>query len=574
MAPLLRETLTMNAALVPYLRDKQTGLAPDQNAATSLLPEAAAEGVRRLGWLGLGYSVTSIAGPFARLVLAAVSGRMDSAGFGIPDVFSVVAVVMGLAVFVVVRQGVLSSKRLLDFGLLFQVVGALGFSVRGFWYGLPETPSGWFLVPAECSWLLAYPLLVPNSPKKILVSSLIAASMGPLALVISSLATGIPLVRPLDVAAYFLTSSYLCAIVAYLMARIVHRFSTRLEVAREVGSYELIERIGAGGMGEVWRAQHRLLARPAAIKLIRSDMLGDSLYSREALVRRFEREARETAALRSIHTIDVHDFGLTEDGDFYYVMELLEGISLERLVHTFGPVQPSRTIYLLRQVCHSLGEAHARGLVHRDIKPANIFVCRVGPDDDFVKVLDFGLVKHTAAAQTVTRLSLGGRVMGTPGYMAPEIALGHSDVDSRADIYSLGCVAYFLLTGKRVFSAESAVATALAHVQNVPVAPSVRSTFAISPALDRLILDCLAKDPAARPQSVAMVDQRLAADMEANSWTAHDAQAWWNLHAPLSRVRPAAAFGASPDAPTSARFPRFWPQLNLAHGRSARGPEV
>ena len=148
-----------------------------------------------------------------------------------------------------------------------------------------------------------------------------------------------------------------------------------------------------------------LLARPAAIKLIRSSMLGESQRAREALMRRFEREARETAALSSTHTIDVYDFGVTEEGDFYYVMELLQGLNLERLVQEFGAVDPGRTMFFLRQVCHSLGEAHARGLVHRDVKPANIMVCRLGPDDDFVKVLDFGLVKPTAAGRTRSRCS-------------------------------------------------------------------------------------------------------------------------------------------------------------------------
>ena len=253
--------------------------------------------------------------------------------------------------------------------------------------------------------------------------------MGPVALAISAATTGTSVGAPFDIATYFLTSTYLCATVAYVIARVVHRFNVRLKEAREIGSYELIEPIGAGGMGEVWRAQHRLLARPAAIKLIRSSMLGQSHRAREALVRRFEREARETAALGSTHTIQVYDFGVTNEGDFYYVMELLEGLSLQRLVREFGPVDPGRTAYLLRQVCHSLGEAHARGLVHRDVKPPNIFVCRLGPDDDFVKVLDFGLVKLTATGETHTMLSVEGTAMGTPGYMAPEIALGRSDVD-------------------------------------------------------------------------------------------------------------------------------------------------
>src|SRR5258705_5986352 len=193
-----------------------------------------------------------------------------------------------------------------------------------------------------------------------------------------------------------------------------------LKLIGECGSYELIERIGEGGMGEVWRARHRLLARPAAIKLIRSDVLGASQRTREGIVRRFEREARDTATLGSTHTIDVYDFGVTEDGEFYYVMELLDGISLERFMQLYGPMEPRRVMYVLRQVLQSLGEAHGRGLVHRDVKPANILLCRLGPDDDFVKVLDFGLVKHFDAS-AATLLTKEGAIAGTPAYMAPEI---------------------------------------------------------------------------------------------------------------------------------------------------------
>jgi eukaryotic-like serine/threonine-protein kinase len=294
-------------------------------------------------------------------------------------------------------------------------------------------------------------------------------------------------------------------------------------------------------MGEVWRAQRRLLARPAAIKLIRGTLLGESARAREALVKRFEREARETAALGSTHTIQVYDFGVTDEGDFYYVMELLEGLSLERLVREFGPVEPARTVYLLRQVCHSLGEAHGRGLVHRDVKPPNIFVCRLGPDDDFVKVLDFGLVKHAATRETHTMLSMEGTAVGTPAYMAPEVALGRRDVDGRADIYSLGCVAYYMLTGEPVFSADTPVATVIAHVQNAPVPPSRRSEFRISPALDRLIMDCLAKDPAARPASPAVVSERLAAAVSQDAWTDEGARRWWDRHEPLTRFRATSA---------------------------------
>jgi serine/threonine-protein kinase len=329
----------------------------------------------------------------------------------------------------------------------------------------------------------------------------------------------------------------LCALLAYVIARIVHRNSLRLEQARAFGSYELIERIGFGGMGEVWRARHRLLARSAAIKVIRRNNVAESLSERETLVHRFHREARAMATLRSIHTVDIYDFGLTEDGDFYYVMELLDGMSLDRFVRQFGPVEPARTAYLLRQVCHSLGEAHSRGLIHRDVKPANILVCRLGPDADFIKVVDFGLVKHGAGAEAPTMLTRPDMVAGTPGYLAPEIALGRPDVDGRSDLYSLGCVAYYLLTGHPVFAGATPLAQAMAHVQKAPVPPSMRSEFDIPKALEALIMDCLAKAPAARPPSAEAVSERLAAAMPADLWTNAAARRWWDQHQPIEHSR-------------------------------------
>jgi eukaryotic-like serine/threonine-protein kinase len=515
---------------------------PDPQPSVSLAPDTIAEGVRRLGWLALAYAIANVTGPFARFVLGALAGTVHLSDVGIPDFVGLGAVIMALCVFAAVRRGALPPKRLLDVGLVLQVIGALGLAVREFSHGLPPMAHGVFFVPAECVWLVAYPLLVPNTPAKILGASIVGASMGPLALALSGIGGGTAGRVPLfDAATYFLTSSYPSAVLAYLLARVVHRFNLRWKTARDIGSYELIERIGAGGMGDVWRAQHRLLTRPAAIKLIRAGLLGESARARDALVRRFEREARETAALGSTHTIQVYDFGVTDEGDFYYVMELLEGLSLERLVRDFGPLEPARTVYLLRQVCHSLGEAHDRGLVHRDVKPPNIFVCRLGPDDDFVKVLDFGLVKHAAAEAPRTMLSMEGTAVGTPAYMAPEVALGRRDVDGRADIYSLGCVAYYMLTGEPVFSADTPVATAIAHVQNAPVPPSLRSEFRIPPALDAVIMDCLAKDPAARPASPALVSERLAAIALPDAWTDESAHRWWDRHKPLTRFQASAA---------------------------------
>jgi len=522
----------LTTTVVPYRGIHPRVVTPDPRPSGSLPADTIAEGVRRLGWLALVYAIGNIAGPLARLVLSAVEGRVDSSVFGIRDVFDIGAVIMALSIFAIVRRGALSSRRLLDLGLVFQVVGALGIAVPEFWLGLPPMAAGSFFVPGECVWLVAYPLLVPNTPTKILVTSLLAASMGPVALAISAAASGTPVAQPGNAAVYFLTSNYMCAILAYVIARMVHRVNLQLKYAREIGSYELIEPIGAGGMGEVWRAQHRLLAHPAAIKLIRSSMLGESQRTREMLARRFEREARATAALGSIHTVDVYDFGVTGEGDFYYVMELLDGLSIERFVQEFGPVEPGRTVYLLRQVCHSLAEAHARGLVHRDIKPANILICRLGPDDDFVKVVDFGLVKQTLAAPTVSLLSSDGAVLGTPSYMAPEIALGRADVDGRTDIYSLGCVAYYMLTGQHLFSGDTPVATAVAQIQDAPVPPGLRSEFTIPAALDALIMECLAKDPAVRPASAAVVSERLAATISRDVWTHDTAHDWWERHQP------------------------------------------
>ena len=326
--------------------------------------------------------------------------------------------------FLLARSKLLNNPQKLQLALAFQVAAAFAIALTEFWLGFPiEFVSTAPLIPAECAWIIAFPLIVPNTPRRILVSSLLAASMGPAALALSAAVNGYAIERPWLYAAYFLSTSYVSAFFAYPVSRIVYRFGKRLKQAREIGSYEMLDRIGEGGMGQVWRARHRLLARPAAIKLIRTELLGSSAGLVSDTMRRFEREAQETAKLGSVHTIDVYDYGITEDGDFYYVMELLNGISLERYVKQFGPMPPGRVVYLLRQVCHSLSEAHDRGLIHRDIKPANIFMCRLGPDDDFVKVLDFGLVKPFGDRGAGTMPTIEELTAGTPAFMAPEIAL-------------------------------------------------------------------------------------------------------------------------------------------------------
>jgi tRNA A-37 threonylcarbamoyl transferase component Bud32 len=337
--------------------------------------------------------------------------------------------------------------------------------------------------------------------------------------------------------------SALGTIVATIVSRVVYGLRRQVAEASELGQYLLEERIGGGGMGEVWRARHRLLIRPAAIKIIRQKAVPGMSSDPELLVRRFEREARATAALTSPHTVQLYDFGVAEDGRLYYVMELLDGLDLDTLVRQYGPLPAERVVHLLRQVCSALQDAHANGLIHRDIKPANIVVSRAGTTFDFVKVLDFGLVKLDTARDTdreLLKLSAEDSWSGTPGYMAPEVVLGAAS-DHRVDLYALGCVAYWLLTGTMVFEGENAVQVITQHAQSAPRPPSQRVDRPIPPALEALVMECLEKDPARRPASAAAVRERLDAVPLGSQWTAERAEEWWARHRPQARdARPVA----------------------------------
>jgi plasmid stabilization system protein ParE len=303
----------------------------------------------------------------------------------------------------------------------------------------------------------------------------------------------------------------------------------QLNEAQAVGSYRLVTPLGSGGMGEVWLAKHRFLVRPAAVKLIRHD--APSGAARDQLVRRFEREAQVTAGLRSPHTVQLYDFGVNDTGSFYYVMELLHGLDLHQVGTRFGPQPAERVVMLLRQACRSLAEAHERGLVHRDIKPANLFVTRLGTEYDYVKILDFGVVKEQSV-RDATMLSNPNVVQGTPAFMAPEIVLGKSRIDGRADLYSLACTAYWALTAHTLFEAPNAAQMLVHHVQTRPVPPSQRSELFIPEQLEATLMMCLEKDPAKRPSSALDVDFQLARVPSDAPWTNERAQKWWELHAP------------------------------------------
>jgi DNA-binding NtrC family response regulator len=313
--------------------------------------------------------------------------------------------------------------------------------------------------------------------------------------------------------------------------------SSALEIDEEllderlaVGSYRLIAPLGSGGMGEVWRARHRLLARPAAVKLIRSQEQAST--AREQVVRRFQREAQVTATLRSPHTVQLFDFGVDDSGSFYYVMELLEGLDLQEIVKRFGPQPAERVVMLLRQACLSLAEAHDHGLVHRDIKPANLFVTRLGHEYDYLKVLDFGIVKDQPGGYETTLLSAQGLLPGTPAFMAPEVVFSETRIDGRADLYSLACAAYLALTGQLLFEASTPAQMLVHHAQTKPVPPSQVTELPIPGDLETILMTCLEKNPEKRFSSALELDAQLVRIRTADPWTNERARAWWNANAP------------------------------------------
>ncbi|HSC88940.1 MAG TPA: serine/threonine-protein kinase, partial [Polyangiaceae bacterium] len=321
--------------------------------------------------------------------------------------------------------------------------------------------------------------------------------------------------------------------------------------AKQLGSYRLVERLGSGGMGEVWRAEHRLLARRAAIKLIRQDDTdGDLAHAQE----RFRREARSLASLRSRNTIEIYDYGVADDGTFFYVMELLDGLDLESLVKHYGPQPAERVVAILIQACRSLAEAHDAGMVHRDIKPANLFLCRAADEVDLIKVLDFGLVKSvqqtnsSAGLETLApgqgsqprlltsraHLTQLDAITGTPDYMAPEQITGEI-IDRRADLYALGCIGYWLLSGRTLFPGRALLQVLMGHLHDTP--PSLASLIdpPPPPALIELLDDCLQKSPQARPPHARVVLERLQRIQFApgQAFGAEQATAWWAAYQPI-----------------------------------------
>ena len=508
----------------------QVTTSPEDAHDAPLSPRVVSQASRRLCWVSLLAAVTTVLTfVFHRLTQPEmVPVQQDPV-----NALALLANVLGAAGIIALQHyRVVPPATILHLGMVFELIVA--FSISTFETALPWNPAEPVRGGSNLAiWIIIVGFLVPNRPRVSLVVALLAATTWPAAYFMNVARLDL---TPLPWNRFFawVFVPYLAALWAYFIARRTQGMEVAAQKAQDLGSYHLESLIGRGGMGEVWRARHKMLARESAIKIIRPELVqGASARQADVAMRRFEREARVTADLQSPHTVYLYDFGTSRDGHFYFVMELLDGVSLQKLVQTFGPQPGSRVIHLLRQVCLSLEEAHARGMVHRDLKPSNIMACKVALQHDYVKVLDFGLVKPTQTEE-LTHLTVEGVSAGTPGYIAPEIAMGEERIDGRADLYTLGCVAYYLLTGTLVFNETSPTAMAVAHVQKSPAPPSERTELPISADLESVVLQCLAKKPADRPASARALIRLLDACVDAKQWCSEDADAWWRTHLPPS----------------------------------------
>jgi serine/threonine-protein kinase len=312
------------------------------------------------------------------------------------------------------------------------------------------------------------------------------------------------------------------SIVTSLISRVIYGLHQSVRDALKLGNYTLDAKLGEGGMGEVYLGHHALLKRPTAIKLLPPEKVG------ETAVARFEREVQQTALLNHPNVVAIYDYGRTPDDIFYYAMEYLDGLTLEQLIEMDGPQPAGRVIYLLSQVAHALAEAHGRGLIHRDIKPANIVVCNRGGAADMAKVVDFGLVKDLQSPEP--SLSAAEVITGTPLYMAPETISSPDEVDARVDLYALGAVGYFLLTGTTVFEGKTTVEVCSHHLLSAPIPPSIRGASEVAADLESVILRCLEKEPADRYQDAAALRGALQSCSAASDWGLEQALAWWAEH--------------------------------------------
>ncbi|HVQ54413.1 MAG TPA: serine/threonine-protein kinase [Thermoanaerobaculia bacterium] len=371
--------------------------------------------------------------------------------------------------------------------------------------------------------LLYRAAVVPGDATRAFWIGLVSAAPLPVVtyVIYSKAAPGSTVSSPAGYAAWVFVWCTFAVLLSSATARVIYGLRRKISEARRLGQYTLEQKIGEGGMGTVYRASHAMLRRPTAIKLLAPERSG------EIDLARFEREVQMTSQLASPHTVSVYDYGRTPDGIFYYAMEYLDGITLEELVRRDGPMPPARVVHVLAQVCRALEEAHGVGLIHRDIKPANILLCERGGTPDLAKVVDFGLVKNVMASGA-SGVTLENVALGTPHYMPPEAIASPDRMDARGDLYAVGAVAYFLLTGKVVFEGDTAMDVFAHHLRSVPVAPSARLGRPIPAGLESVVLAALAKDPDQRPESARALREALLTCVDVPAWKEADAAAWWH----------------------------------------------
>jgi serine/threonine-protein kinase len=493
-------------------RQESTPRESKKSRSRALPPDLQRDASRRLGFMALLSAVLWVVAVIAdHLAMRAMMPGSDMwARIQLADYVAVAIIAISILLYRFSRRENHAPGRMLDLGLGYMILNAVALGLIIHTGPIPAD----FPPNPMISWIgvivLIFSAMVPNVPWRVLVAGFISVSMNPVAMLIAR-ERGLWEFGPAWKVILMHYPDYLLLAVAVVISGVVMKLGQQLVRARELGSYRLNELLGKGGMGEVYRATHRLLVRPAAIKLIKPESFAGNREQADLAILRFRREAQAAANLRSPHTVELYDFGSTDDGTFYFVMELLVGQDLEMLVRQEGPQSPARVVHILRQACESLEEAHAQGLVHRDIKPANIHLGTLGLKNDFVKVLDFGLVKAVREEKESGHSleTAAGLTPGTPAYMAPEMAMGEK-IDGKADMYALGCVGYWLLTGKRVFDAENALQMVAKHVRSAPTPPSMRVPGLVVPApLEALVMDCLAKQPEARP-TAAEAGERLS----------------------------------------------------------------
>jgi serine/threonine-protein kinase len=391
----------------------------------------------------------------------------------------------------------------------------------------------WFLL------IVLYGVFIPNTWQRCTAVVGCLAVLPVVLMVAGSLldpATGTHVFAGLPETVILMATAVAIAVFGSYKIRQLHQ---KAHEAQQLGQYRLKQVLGFGGMGAVYLAEHVMLRRPCAIKLIRPDQAGDP-----RTLLRFEREVQATATLTHWNTIEIFDYGHAEDGTFYYVMEYLPGMNLEDLVEGHGPLPPERAVHLMRQVCQALHEAHGIGLIHRDIKPANIFASERGKVYDVAKLLDFGLVKGFGPTGDGTKLTQEGSFARSPAFMSPEQAAGQAQIDARSDIYNVGAVAYFLITGELLFDRDSALQMLHAHAYE-PLVPTQEFQKTVPADLQRVILHCLEKDPNRRYQDALSLDKALAACACAGRWTPERAEEWWRQR---GDGKPPVSPGAAPQS--------------------------